>query len=64
MWLLFYFIVYSEGDSDFAYQSSTSDHENFVRLFEKKSKKINKGRWTKEEVGFKFNFMFKFLLVL
>ena len=43
-------IFSSENESDIGYRSSASDQESFCSLFENKSKKINKGRWTKEEV--------------
>ena len=44
----------SENESNFGYLSSTSDHEGFVGLCEKKQKRVNKGRWTKEEVFVSF----------
>ncbi len=43
-------VFISESESDIGCRSSVSDHESFGGTFEKRSKKINKGRWTKEEV--------------
>ena len=51
--ILFYFEIYSsESESDIGCRSSVSDQEGLGGLVEKRSKKINKGRWTKEEVDF------------
>ena len=49
--IIFITFISSETESDIG-RSSASDYENLC-LFEKRSKKINKGRWTKEEVGIK-----------
>jgi hypothetical protein len=49
-------IYCSESESDIGYRSSVSDQESQGGLFEKRLKKINKARWTKEEVGFQIFF--------
>ena len=51
--ILLHFENYSsESESDIGCRSSVSDQESLGGVLEKRSKKINKGRWMKEEVDF------------